>query len=146
MWSKWKTWRKKRKPDFDERQINTRNKVGREMFLVLFHVIFASAGVYLWFELDFHFYPLVVILLALACMVVYIIRLAVVGALMPFRVSVKRSVVTALVVIPVYYFLTGSLVTVLIGAGLGIAIVANAAVNQNKSNEDEDEDKNDAAH
>lgn len=60
--------------NLDERQVTNRNKIGNQSFLLLAYLLFADAGLY-GFGVKWLPYPANIIVILMACLFVYLLRL-----------------------------------------------------------------------
>ena len=128
------------KKDFDEMQKQRRDKIGRQMFLTMSWTVFLSIGFYVHHGIHWLKPPMDIAVIALACVVIYHIRLIAAKAIVPPGARNKKSDFIWLVVISVVAFvMLGSLLTAVFALTMGLFHMLMTAVMNKKDNEDDEE-------
>jgi|GEM_PF-6360505 len=108
------------KNGFDKVQLHKRNRIGKQMFLIMFFSVFLTAAIYNGFGVRLGEYPTNILIIALVCMVIYMVRLIAAKAYLPSTARVRDTIIPFAIVLVISLFLN-SPITVAVVLVLGLA-------------------------
>jgi hypothetical protein len=86
------------KNGLDEMQIEKRNNIGNQMFILMFYALLFDSGLYgfgvRWLE-----YPLNIMIIIIVCMSIYLIRTIAASAYLPSKAQNKKTMLSLIIAI-----------------------------------------------
>lgn len=86
------------KNGLDEMQRDRRNRIGHQMFMIMFYALLIDAGLS-GFGIHWLNYPVNIMVIIVVCMSVYLIRLIAANAYLPPKASIRRSVISLVIAV-----------------------------------------------